>query len=177
MNYQYEEKSNDILFTKYANDALQSLLEKGLDINVYPFSAYISLTRMSKENMNSILEHYINPNRIYYNLDLMHREVAEMPFLSVATYFSNVPSVKVLLKYGANVNATDSSGKTALMYAIMNTSNKLVTVLINAGADLYLKDKQGDTALDLATQASGGGLRLSVMLDALFKVKNIEMII
>ena len=52
---------------------------------------------------------------------------------------------------GANVNARNSKGMTALMLAAMNNSNpEVVKALINAGADIFAKDNEGKTALNYA---------------------------
>jgi ankyrin repeat protein len=54
--------------------------------------------------------------------------------------------VKALIDRGADLNATDHDGQTALMRACLNTS----IVLLNAGANPNLKDSEGETALSLA---------------------------
>jgi ankyrin repeat protein len=58
--------------------------------------------------------------------------------------------VQALLNRGANVNATDHEGKTALMWAAQNGRQDVVPVLLEKGADVNAKDKKGKTALDLA---------------------------
>ena len=62
----------------------------------------------------------------------------------------------VLIKAGANVNAVDKFGHTALMLAVRERNLKvaevlnIVDILIKAGADLNIVDKNGETALILA---------------------------
>ena len=55
------------------------------------------------------------------------------------------------IRNGANVNAKNKYGWTALMYASRDNPNpEVITALVKAGADVNVKDKNGLTALDLA---------------------------
>lgn len=60
--------------------------------------------------------------------------------------------VMTALNEGANVNASDSRGKTALMSAIKYSETETVNVLLKAGADINARNEDGDTALMLAAQ-------------------------
>lgn len=55
-----------------------------------------------------------------------------------------VETTSVLLDLGANVNAKDNDGRTALMLADLYEQTKL---LLDAGADVHAKDNNGCTAL------------------------------
>lgn len=59
-------------------------------------------------------------------------------------------SVRVLLLHGADVDALDEHGQTALMIAAQHGEFECVRLLLEAGADRALKDKRGKTALDHA---------------------------
>ena len=75
-----------------------------------------------------------------------------MTLLINAAWRGNISLVKLLIRRGANVNAQDSGGQTALMYA----SNKvMVKALLDAGADKTMKSKDGKTALDFAMSGDG----------------------
>ena len=59
--------------------------------------------------------------------------------------------MQLLIDAGANINATNNDGETALIFTINRYYNlQGVQVLIENGANLYAKNKQGLTALDIA---------------------------
>ena len=55
--------------------------------------------------------------------------------------------VKVLIDEGANVDAVDENGWTAMMHA---NEAENVQVLLNAGANMAIKNNDGDTVLAMA---------------------------
>jgi ankyrin repeat protein len=57
------------------------------------------------------------------------------------------------LDLGAEVDATDNYGETALHYAAENGHLDIVQKLIQADADMTILDSQGPTALDCALGA------------------------
>lgn len=64
--------------------------------------------------------------------------------------------------HGADVNAKDNDGKTALMYAVETIispvgyaerkDSKITKLLLDRGADVNARDKYGNTALKLAVE-------------------------
>lgn len=56
-------------------------------------------------------------------------------------------TVKALVAAGAEVNAKDEDGRTALMEAADRDNSESVKILISAGAEVNAKDKEGRTAL------------------------------
>ena len=62
-----------------------------------------------------------------------------------------VPGVEAMLRYGANVNAADADGKTALHHAAMiETCGAVGTLLLAHGAMLNAKTRYDSTPLDIA---------------------------
>ena len=57
-----------------------------------------------------------------------------------------------LLKYNAEVNATDFEGDTPLHYAVMNNNLDAVTYLIDNGANVNVKNKDSITPLHIAVE-------------------------
>jgi len=64
-------------------------------------------------------------------------------FLSIA---------KVLLRAGANMEATDKNGRTALIWAVMNGNKRAAATLINGGASLRAEDSNGRRILEIAVE-------------------------
>ncbi|XP_073541625.1 ankyrin repeat domain-containing protein 22 [Phyllobates terribilis] len=58
--------------------------------------------------------------------------------------------IRLLLNAGANVNATDSGGNTALHYACKMKSQSIVPILLEAKADPHIKNEAGETCVDIA---------------------------
>ncbi|MBR5609337.1 MAG: ankyrin repeat domain-containing protein [Elusimicrobiaceae bacterium] len=62
-------------------------------------------------------------------------------------YASNAPIARILLSAGANVNAKDDFGNTALLAACDKDKNGVIKVLLAAGANVNAKDSNGNTPL------------------------------
>jgi ankyrin repeat protein len=72
--------------------------------------------------------------------------------------------VKKLVEKGASVDATDDSGKTALMTATMNRDKQMVEVLLGKDANVNLADTVGNTPLTWAVM-QGDWAIASMLLD------------
>ena len=68
-----------------------------------------------------------------------------------ALFNQNPEVIKTLIDEGADVNAKNKSGSTALMQvALFNQNPEVIKTLIDEGADVNAKNKDGSTALMLA---------------------------
>jgi ankyrin repeat protein len=76
------------------------------------------------------------------------------PLMEAASHSPRI--VDLLISRGANVNARDVLGGTALMMAARGGRGDIVRVLIKAGADVNAKDNEGRTALSGAVDAGHG---------------------
>ena len=86
------------------------------------------------------------------NLDIRDTDDLYTPLILAAnrTYSQNVFA---LIDNGANVNAQDQNGFTALMHAAMQQSPEIAEKLIHNGALIETRDKRGRTALMLAVNS------------------------
>ncbi|KAM6306309.1 ankyrin repeat domain-containing protein 22-like [Aegotheles albertisi] len=70
--------------------------------------------------------------------------------LMVSKTKQNENLIRMLLRAGVNVNATDISGNTALHYACEMKNQAVIPLLVEAHADISVKNQQGETPLDVA---------------------------
>jgi ankyrin repeat protein len=84
--------------------------------------------------------------------------IDKMPLLHLMVLQRRDDVVEALLAAHVDVEARDSEGRTAVMYAawlcLGSEQLKILDRLINAGADIDAKDAHGRTAMDLAAQFS-----------------------
>jgi hypothetical protein len=67
-----------------------------------------------------------------------------------------IESIKLALDAGADINAVDSNGRSALFGAAQQGFDKVVEFLAARGAQVDLRDRNGRTALDAASGLAGG---------------------
>jgi ankyrin repeat protein len=65
-------------------------------------------------------------------------------------YLGDVDGVRLLLEAGADPNAVDQSGNTALHDAVLSRQHLVVALLVAGGADSSVRNLEGKSPLDLA---------------------------
>jgi ankyrin repeat protein len=70
--------------------------------------------------------------------------------LHFMAYLGDVLGTSLLLQAGANINAIDVHGNTALHKAVISHQHLVVKQLVSNGALGYIKNKQGFTPLEVA---------------------------
>jgi ankyrin repeat protein len=81
----------------------------------------------------------------------MDKEILNKEFLN-ACESGNLPKILELLKNGADLEAKNKRGDTALMLTALNGHKEVAEFFIENGADLEAKNKLGDTALMYAAE-------------------------
>jgi ankyrin repeat protein len=99
--------------------------------------------------MRLLVEHGADPNLPTLAGTTPLMAAAGVNWVVAQTYTESVPArldaVKLCLELGADVNATNSMGLTALLGAVNRGSNDIIELLVQRGARLDIKDKEGRT--------------------------------
>lgn len=87
---------------------------------------------------------------------LEHGAAADVEALSTAAEYCRKETMELLIRHGAQVNAKDRIGSTALHYAARKGNMEAVRILIDNGADCNVPDRKGITPFQWA--AWGGSM-------------------
>ncbi|MFO8012432.1 MAG: ankyrin repeat domain-containing protein [Phycisphaerae bacterium] len=122
------------------------LLEKGAplnpDVNVPPLVLAASRGRTAIGRM--LLECGASPDQVGFRHD--------NPAIAIAAWFGHPRFVRLLIDGGAEIEATDIGGDTALMDASKRGQVECVEVLLDAGADVNASNRFAETALHQAAR-------------------------
>ena len=77
-----------------------------------------------------------------------------MPVLHKAIFGQDVQGVELLVSLGADVEARDSGGRTALLAACSYGCADMAEVLLRAGADVLARDDDASTVLHCCSHAT-----------------------
>jgi hypothetical protein len=111
----------------------------------------LAIERNKLEEVQGILEQ----NK--WDQEKIFDEKGRSPFIRTAAY-GHVKMLQYFIAKGANVNSLDSEGNTALMWALLGSREKTVSLLLSAGADPTIKRKDGTNAIMLARAAKNARL-------------------
>ena len=116
---------------------IKVLLEYGVDLNI-----------KDRERKKPAFFKFLNfmdaediPFFIKHGVDINLATDEGITFLHFASRFGMDDHIKVLVENGANINAYDREGKTALMIAILHKKVKTAHLLLDLGADALLKSR------------------------------------
>lgn len=83
-------------------------------------------------------------------------QIGGRPLVQVMVFLADPFLLDLALRHGARVDAVDSEGRTALMWASSFLADEMTDLLLKAGADASLRDAGGKTAADWRTLAMEG---------------------
>lgn len=97
-------------------------------------------------------------------VSVSHRDGGGTPLLLHTVLYGNADAVKLLLESGADVNATNEAGATALMRAA--GSFEKIELLVKYGAKINTRSALGNTALLTTARAHGAAKAVELLLNA-----------
>ncbi|PQE26429.1 Ankyrin repeat-containing domain protein [Rutstroemia sp. NJR-2017a BBW] len=133
-----------------STEALKRLLEAGAEVNsgeYHPFTPLACAARSGHRDKFNILIKYGADARILWS----------------QSAYVNPEFLHNLLEAGAEVDAVDKVGRTALHRAAEEGREDKVKVLLAWGPDVHLRTKEGKTALDLASMDANRGPHVKVI--------------
>lgn len=151
-----DDKGNAPLHLAITKDGLETvfeeMLEKGADVNVggrikqteNQTPLYAAVVKQREDLVQKLTEKGADPN-------LADSEGA-LPLSESVLGAADLSITKMLLDKGANVNAQEKNGATALIYLATNSQTtsknrtELARLLLDKGADKNIKDNKGKTA-------------------------------
>ncbi|CAG9763000.1 unnamed protein product [Ceutorhynchus assimilis] len=152
INQQTKEKQRSALHLATLNrhpDSVDILLKNGAvaDIRDYRHRTPLHLSQCN-DCCKLLLKHgHANPNL------LDNTQKSPLHLACSKTTTNNCSEIiKTLIRYGANVDAKDTQGNTALHLAAQNELSQCVDALITSNADITAKSKTNITALGLICQ-------------------------
>jgi len=107
-----------------------------------------------------------NPNITSQNQEFLDAVKYSEVFLELGKTQADTQSkITLLLESGANINAKDKNGQTALHYASAANNHETFNFLLKRGADFEAKDNDGKTALHFA-ESNGHGVIVGMISKA-----------
>ena len=128
-------------------DLVKFLLEKGAKTNVKDNQGYTPLWSVALRQVNNTAQQQTKSVKIAemllkYGAD---PNLGKEPPIIQACQIGNFELIKLLVKYGANVNISDRQNSTPLMLSV--DSFQIVEFLISKGANVNGQDNNGNTVL------------------------------
>ncbi len=125
---------------------VKKLIQYGADVNA--------------ENMAALS--YAKDPRI---IQILKKAGAKYTLFDSKNNYASLREMEKRIQEGADLNATNENGETALLLAAKKGDSKTVRLLINSGADINIRKYGGKTALDLAIE-NGHSQVVKILLDS-----------
>jgi ankyrin repeat protein len=160
------------LATNHPNQVhlLELLLELGADVNLidnFGASAFDwAVMRMGAITPETFLKHgsIVGLETFAPSFSRSHSYTPDSDSESQSTHCEQM--IALFLKHGADINARDADGTTALHRATVHCDSPAVQLLLNQGADVKISDHYGRSAHHYAAKSSERHKTLSLLLDS-----------
>ncbi|HJT66709.1 MAG TPA: ankyrin repeat domain-containing protein [Pyrinomonadaceae bacterium] len=124
-------------------DVVHTMLLRNVDLNVKDKRGYTALSHATEAMYEDVVDALLS----HPDLDPNARGLNARPALLAYVWRDNPERVEKLLAHGADVNAQDADGDTALHGAAQTGNTAIMQRLLDKGADPNVKNKQGGTPL------------------------------
>lgn len=126
---------------------------------------------LGPEKVLQIIESYIDQGASPNLKDEVGRPLLSMVIIFMRINMhqtTNLPKriIEKLLASGADINAVNREGESALFEAAINHLPNIVQLLLDYGADPNLKNKNGESIIDRANQLLGVSAQVKKVLDS-----------
>lgn len=153
-------------------DIVKLLLAKGADINAKNLNGKSALMEAIAKGHTEIVELLKKAGGNKHNTLAKIKDINSDLFLAATE--GRIVTVETILDKGAEVNAKNSKGRTALMLAALNSHKDTVEILLNKGADVNIKNNEGMTALMYAAKKGLSPVpTVQTLLDKMMKKGNL----
>ena len=124
-------------------DVVKAVLWRGVDVNVKDKRGYTALSHATEAMYEDVVDALLSRP----DLDPNTRGLNSRPALLAYVWRDNKDRVEKLLTFGADVNAQDADGDTALHGAAQTGNVEILRLLLDKRAEPNVKNKQGGTPL------------------------------
>ena len=163
----YRERKEDLLFNKFINAArfgdielVSESIRSGVNINAYDVKGDTALHITSQYGHLSVVNLLIKAGA---DIEFKTEDLGQTPLILAASNLASakyngfdqdvIKTIRFLVRAGANVNAQDNDGWTALVGAANAGNIEATKILIKAGANVNAQDHDGNTTLSIAREA------------------------